>query len=206
MPMFKLVALWTLWCTFHSLLIKLPESSISPKLPRYLVTRYRIFYIFFSILSIIPVLLYQHSLPATILFSWPGTWRILQTGLFAYAILFFFLGLRAYDMLFFLGITQLQDGNNKQTNQKPLSLNTQGILSHVRHPWYSGAIALLWSNGPISNISLASTLTLSIYVIIGTCIEEARLKKEFGTSYVRYCSEVPMLFPWKIIRNKLRDI
>jgi protein-S-isoprenylcysteine O-methyltransferase Ste14 len=37
---------------------------------------------------------------------------------------------------------------------------------------------------------------LTIYIIIGTLLEEKKLALEFGDSYIKYQHEVPMLIPF----------
>ncbi len=39
-------------------------------------------------------------------------------------------------------------------------------------------------------------IVLTIYVIMGTIIEEKKLVLEFGDAYVKYQQEVPMLIPF----------
>jgi len=198
--MYPLVFLWILWCAIHSLLINQTISSHIKRLLGRFSGLYRIFYILFSILSLIPVVIYQHSLPETILFTWTGSGKILQISLIFYAIALFYLGLQAYDMSFFLGISQWQDTKNNKVT-KPAPFKTEGILCQVRHPWYSGAFAFLWGFDSITNISLVANLILSAYLIIAALLEEKRLKHEIGAPYVSYCKKVPMLIPWKLSKG-----
>lgn len=44
---------------------------------------------------------------------------------------------------------------------------------------------------------------LSIYVIMGTILEEQKLVEEFGDEYRAYQKKVSMLFPMKWILNKM---
>ena len=64
-------------------------------------------------------------------------------------------------------------------------------------------ILLVWSLGPITDVGLAVRLVITVYFLIGTLLEERKLKAEIGEPYRRYCREVPMLIPWKIpVREK----
>jgi protein-S-isoprenylcysteine O-methyltransferase Ste14 len=39
-------------------------------------------------------------------------------------------------------------------------------------------------------------IVLTIYIIMGTILEERKLVSEFGDAYVKYQQEVPMLIPF----------
>ncbi len=157
---------------------------------------YRAWYIFFSIISLIPILIYQYSLPQHLLFTWHGPWRIFQGALLGYAGILFYYGKEAYDMTYFLGIRGWNDFRSG-SQPKPIPFRVDGILRYVRHPWYSGGIAFLWGVGSITNTMLSAKLLLTGYLIIGTILEEKKLLKEIGEPYRDYCRKVPMLLPWK---------
>jgi len=119
-----------------------------------------------------------------------------QLALLLYALVMFAGGARAYDIRHFLGLRQWQDyraGRPPST----AAFRTSGILRLVRHPWYSGGLALLWAMGPVSDVSLVSHTILSLYLLIGTLLEERKLQRELGRPYEEYCRQVPMLVPWK---------
>lgn len=163
-----------------------------------LLAIYRLGYVIFSFVTLIPVLSYMQLQPQQALFTYHGLWHIPQLLLLGYAGFMFYSGTKVYDTGYFLGLSQWMDYRvGKQT--APLPFRDTGILSHVRHPWYSGGLALLWGIGPITDLTLASKIVLTLYLIIGTLLEEKKLKRELGSQYNRYCQEVPMLIPWKIM-------
>ena len=43
---------------------------------------------------------------------------------------------------------------------------------------------------------------LTVYVIIGTKLEEKKLVLEFGDAYIKYQREVPMLIPFTKAKSK----
>jgi protein-S-isoprenylcysteine O-methyltransferase Ste14 len=45
-------------------------------------------------------------------------------------------------------------------------------------------------------IDIIVNTLLTIYIIIGTILEERKLVLEFGEAYVKYQKEVPMLIPF----------
>ncbi len=194
--MILLALLWTSWCILHSLLITTAVNQwIIQKGGRYLGL-YRMGYILFSILTLIPILYYQYSLPQQLLFSWNGPLRPIQAALLLYAAILFWSGKKNYDMDFFLGLTQWRDYRAGKPGRR-VPFRCSGILRYVRHPWYSGGIALLWALGPITDAGMLGKSILTAYLIIGTLLEERKLRNELGTVYEHYCRQVPMLIPWK---------
>ena len=194
--MIPLALLWILWCALHSLLITTTVSSWFSKKGGLYLALYRLGYILFSILTLIPVLYYQYSLPQRVLFSWHGAMRPIQFFLLAYALILFWYGKKNYDMDFFLGLSQWRDYRERKPVRR-IPFRCSGILRYVRHPWYSGGIALLWALGSITDAGLLGKSILTIYLIIGTLLEERKLRQELGTEYEHYCRQVPMLFPWR---------
>jgi len=79
----------------------------------------------------------------------------------------------------------------------PLPFSCNGILQYVRHPWYSGGLAFLWGLGPLTDVTLMVRIILSLYLIIGTLLEERKLIRELDQPYRNYCHQVPMLIPWR---------
>ena len=71
-----------------------------------------------------------------------------------------------------------------------------GVLKIVRHPWYSGGIAIIWARD-ITAAVLVTNITLTLYFIAGAFLEERRLVKQHGVLYQRYQTKVDMFFPWR---------
>lgn len=200
--MTTLIVLWLLWCILHSLLITRTVSEWFKKKGGPYQGLYRIVYILLSTISLIPVLWYTYSLDQRLLFTWHGLWRLPQILLLLYSAVLFYGGMRIYNTDYFLGLQQWRDYRNRKPGA-PRPFCRDGVLRMVRHPWYSGGITLLWSIGPITDMTLISKLILSCYLIIGTLLEERKLKIEFSDEYGKYCREVPMLIPWKgFVRGK----
>ena len=193
----KLLALlWICWCILHSLLITGRVNEWIRKKGGFLEGAHRLFYILFSVISLLPVLWYQYSLPQQLIFSWSGPWRILQGVLLTYALVMFYGGKQVYDTDYVLGLSQWRSYRRKLPRQ-PLPFSCNGILQYVRHPWYSGGLAFLWGLGPLTDVTLMVRIILSLYLIIGTLLEERKLIRELGQPYRNYCHQVPMLIPWR---------
>ena len=194
--MVSLAVIWIIWCTQHSFLISRGAHNVAKRVLGLRFPLYRLYYVGFSCISLIPVLWYQFSLPSQIIVasSWP--WVSGQVILLVYAGFMFYTGAQVYDMGYFLGLSQW--GNfRKQKDNGSLPFHSDGILAYVRHPWYSGGIALLWGFGSCTDVYLLTRTILTAYIILGTVLEERRLKKELGDQYIAYCRKVHMLIPWK---------
>lgn len=199
--MIVLAGLWIAWCAVHSLLISDKAHQTAERFMGSKAGAYRIFYILFSLITLIPVLFYQFYLPQHIIVHSNIYIILLQILLLGYGLLMFYLGAKVYDMRFFLGISQLRKMlSNKQSRSLPF--RTDGILSYVRHPWYSGGIALVWGFGSITDIYLMTRLILTGYFVLGTIHEEKRLVAELGRQYLAYREKVPMFIPWKAWQRK----
>jgi protein-S-isoprenylcysteine O-methyltransferase Ste14 len=157
---------------------------------------YRLAYSVFSLFSLLPVIYFQLSLEEKVIFAWPWPWYIVKYGIYAVAFLLFYGGYRVYDLQYMLGIRQIHEARYGEKDES-MEFTTEGILGYVRHPWYSGAILLVWAFGVVTDVSLVSKLVLTAYIIIGTLLEEQKLIGEIGEPYLAYRKKVPMLFPWK---------
>ena len=191
-----LAFLWILWCSLHSLLISSFFITRMKDIWEKKFAYYRLAFNAFSLLTLIPVVLYKQLLPEEIFFSWPGPWNILKLGMYLVSFVLFYGGYRVFDMRHVLGTKQvheMQEGKEIEV----MAFNSAGILEYVRHPWYSGAILLVWAFGHISDVSLVTKIILTAYLIIGTFLEEIKLIQEIGEPYLEYRKRVSMLIPRK---------
>lgn len=184
-----LFAAWIAWCLGHSLTAsRRMQRRLRPWL-RLSPPGYRLAYVLFSILTLLPICLWHWRLlpraaPA------PLPWQLFQLVLCAYSAVMFYLGGRTYDLKAFFGFAAAaSDGAG------PAPFRRSGILAHVRHPWYSGGIALLLALGTNPTELWDWRLLLTAYLVCGCRIEEWRLGEEFGPVYRQYRHQVPMLIP-----------
>ena len=191
-----LAFLWTLWCSLHSLLISRRFTTGMKDMLGANYAYYRLCYNIFSLLTLLPIVLYQLRLEEKILFAWSWPWNMVKIAMYLVAFSLFYGGYRAYDMKYVLGTRQLQE-IREDKRQKAADFRTSGILDYVRHPWYSGAIILVWAFGPISDVSLVSKIILTAYIFIGTFLEEKKLVHEIGAPYLEYRKRVSLFIPWK---------
>ncbi|WP_448874073.1 methyltransferase family protein [Desulfobulbus propionicus] len=201
--MLKLVLLWGGWCALHSLLItSTVRRWIEGKGGRWLGL-YRLIYIGVAIGTLVPVLWYTAALPQQPLGATPLWLRGLQGLLLVYSLIMFVGGMRVYDLQTFLGLRQWRHYRQGATSPPPV-LNTSGILRSLRHPWYSGGIALLWGLPILTDITLVTRSILTVYLVLGAFLEERKMREALGEPYRAYCRETPMFVPWRFGRRNQR--
>lgn len=129
---------------------------------------------------------------STILYEIPGLARYafyLSQALLLVALAFC---LKNTGLASFLGLDALKMTSE---NRMPHTLATKGWYGIVRHPLYLLSILFMFLN-PVMTVRwmlLASLGTL--YFLIGALIEEKRLQKEFGDTYILYRKQVPFIVP-----------
>ncbi len=80
--------------------------------------------------------------------------------------------------------------------------DSSGVLSVVRHPWYLAVFILIWAQD-LDPVRITVNAVLSVYLLIGTLLEERKLVLEFGNKYKTYQRQVSMFIPLKWLRSKL---
>ena len=197
-----LAVLWIIWCAIHT-------GMISPTATEYLKRRlgshfrfYRLVFNLLAIVTIVPVILYNQSIQGSPVFRWEGFMIVFQVFLLAIVVLLFFAGARHYDMLQFLGLRQIRTGTSHSTLTETGKLDTTGILSITRHPWYLGTIMLIWAR-ELDVSGLITNIILTIYLVVGTVLEERKLLMEYGEDYRQYQKKVSMLIPFKYLKSKI---
>lgn len=97
------------------------------------------------------------------------------------------------------GRKQIFNHINAIASQK-LDFVIKGPYKFTRHPFYFFILLMIWSNPEITLDRLFFNIALTMWVVIGTILEENNLVVDIGDEYVKYQSEVPMLVPYKIIK------
>jgi len=189
------------WCVLHSTMI---SASVLEYFKKYLGAGFRYYRIFFNIIAIatlIPVALFAYSIPTIAIFHWNGYMRIIQVLLLGISVLFFFLGGQHYDIGQVSGINQIKEGTSNKAITDTGELDTSGVLSITRHPWYLATILLIWTR-QLDVTAIVVNVIFTSYLIVGTHLEEKKLIREFGEKYVAYQSAVSMLIPFKWLKSK----
>lgn len=190
------------WCSMHSAMISVSVTEYLHKRLGRTFRFYRLFFNMISILTLIPVVLWVSSARTEPIFRWDGYIQIIQVLLLGTAALLFFLGALRYDFGQLLGFKQIREETNKCITGA-CELDTSGVLSVVRHPWYLATILLIWAR-PLDISIIVVNVMLTCYLVIGTYLEEKKLILEFGENYRSYQRRVSMLVPIKWIRSKIQ--
>ena len=104
-----------------------------------------------------------------------------------------------------LGFAQLRSGGSVGLASRG-KLESSGVLGVMRHPWYAGTLLLVWAARDLDLSALASNIVLTLYVVVGTLLEERKLVAEFGEEYCSYQRRVSMLVPLKWAGTRLRGL
>jgi len=192
-----LCALWLLYFCIHSLLA---NNHVKSRLLTWSLLSehfYRLFYNSIALVTLVPILIVIMRYQGPSVFQWQGLWYFLALVLNLTALTCFFWSLKYYDMKVFWGW---------KTSVACSSFVLSPLHRFVRHPWYSCALIILWCRD-LNAAQLLSSLLVSVYLVVGSRLEEARLVDEFGRSYEKYMERVPSLIPlpWKFLKKSQRD-
>ena len=94
------------------------------------------------------------------------------------------------------------DNKNAQSPPAKASLIMKGPYRYVRHPFYCCCLVLFWSCPNLSLDRILYNVLWSLWVVIGTLLEERDLVMDFGEAYRDYQRKVPMLIPWLVVRSE----
>jgi methanethiol S-methyltransferase len=152
----------------------------------------RITYILWTSL-VLSIIITQWQAFGHYFFDFRDSWM----GYVMYAISFGGLGISTISALSinsknFIGLEQLENeyGTVKKKLVKPL------FYKYVRHPIYLGLLIAFWTVPVMSESGLLFNFYMTLYIIVGTHLEERNLVKAFGNDYVYYQQEVPMFIPF----------
>jgi protein-S-isoprenylcysteine O-methyltransferase Ste14 len=151
---------------------------------------YRITYNTVAGITLIPLLavLAGNIGPVLARIPWPW-WPVMGFGQVAALALLFFSFLQS-DPAGFLGLRQLGSA------QTASPLFTAGTYSIVRHPMYTAGLLILWLFPILTAGTLAFDLGITLYILVGSELEERKLIEEYGDEYRRYKAKVPRLIPF----------
>jgi len=188
--------LWSGYCALHSYLISVGFTNALAKLLKKYYAFYRLFYNLISLVLIIPLLKYTNQIDSAIIISYGLPLTIVRYFLIAASILIFLWAFFIdYDSLFFFGIRQIINQNRTKSTESSEGLKKKGLLGIVRHPMYFALIIYLWCQ-TFTLAGIVVNIVLTIYIFVGTWLEEKKLVMELGETYRKYQEEVPMIIPF----------
>lgn len=200
-PGFGLLALlWLGYFCIHSLTASHGVKQwVAARYPR-IDYRYRLVYVVTACVTLVPPLGLMWLLADTPLWAWCGAGFWIANGAALLALGGFWHSTRVYDMDVFLGF-------RPGVPQQP-SLRLSTAHRFVRHPWYFYGLIIIWTRD-MDAARLTSAVCITLYILVGSWLEERKLVTEYGKAYQYYRQRVPALIPrpWRYLTKcEARDI
>lgn len=161
-----------------------------------LVSWYRLLFNLLATLLALPLAWIAWRYPGEPLWQWQGGMFYLMNGIALLALLALAYSPRLYDMQEFLGFRQLRTKTSAINDLENFHISP--FHRYVRHPWYFLILVILWTRDMSSNQLLIYTL-VTLYLFIGSRLEERKLLVYHGEVYTAYRKRVAGLIPlpWK---------
>ena len=144
------------------------------------------------------VLLWQPS--RTVLHQAEGPLRWLARTFSVLAVVGFAWGVLALGNFDAFGIGPIRAHLRNRRPRAPAVI-IRGPYLRVRHPLYFFMLVLIWSFPDVRLDRLLFNVLWTLWIVLGTYLEEKDLVAEFGERYREYQKTVPMLFPWRFPRD-----
>ena len=158
------------------------------------------FYGITSAIALLAVLVFCQQSPVLIT-QVDGIIFWLIRALFFLCLAGFFWGSKSLGSFDALGVKPLIRYMSNRPAE-PQKIIAKGPYRWSRHPLYLFLIILIWACPVLTLDRLIFNIMWTIWIVIGTFLEDRDLHREFGSQYLEYSSQVPMLIPYKIPGNK----
>ena len=193
-----LVGLWLAYFVLHSLLASVTVKEWVASRYTGLMPYYRLSFNCLAVILLLLPVWYMFTHQTEYLWQWQGLMWWLMNGLAMVALLLFIWSLSFYDTSEFLGTRQIKMRITAVHDQETMHISP--LHRFVRHPWYTLGLVLLWTRN-MDLMLLVSAITISLYLIIGSMLEEKKLVAYHGKVYERYRRKVPGLIPlpWRFL-------
>ena len=200
LPTILLSCTWIGYYALHSWFASLHFKRLFSHTFPSIFPHYRLLYNLISgVLLFIPLgLVFTYSWPN--LWQWQGNLSLLMQAIGLASIGGLLFSLRYYDGAAFLGLRPNTDGHIGSADE-PLTLSP--LHRFVRHPWYFLGLLLIWSRDMHLGW-LITCLWATLYMFIGSRLEETKLISEYGDIYTQYRNKVPGLIPrpWRYLSQQ----
>lgn len=180
------------WALVHSILASITVKVWVTKLLGEGIQRwYRLFYVFFAVITLMPLLAIYYLESDVVVYEGPPPWRWLMMAGQVGAVLALIHTTWQSGLFQFIGLAQAVSNPRHFTGR----LVTSGIFHYVRHPLYLSSILFLWLSPTMTQNQLVLYGLMTLYFIVGSIHEEQVLTHEFGESYLMYKQLVPRFIP-----------
>jgi len=191
-----LALFWLVYFAMHSALAALGVKRwVASHYPAQMPI-YRLGFNGLALIMLLPILWQMLRHPGPTLWTWQGPGAWVSNVLAMAAVLAFIRSLKHYDTQEFIGWRQWTSRTRRVEDQEVFHLSP--FHRHVRHPWYFFGLILIWTRD-MNLAMLISGVMMTIYFIVGSRLEEAKLLIYHGEVYREYMKRVPGLIPlpWK---------
>ena len=175
------------------------RKSFRQRLARSLPAEYEgaVYAIASGIALLVLMVLWQKSAPTLMAPRGVFRWLFYITYLLSFAG--FIWGARALGAFDPYGLRPIL-GRLRGKKPRRMSFVVKGPYRWVRHPLYLFMILLIWSCPDVTADRLVFNCLWTVWIVIGSILEERDLVLEFGDVYREYQERVPMLTPCGFIR------
>ena len=132
------------------------------------------------------------------LFEAEGLTRAILRIMFILPVAGFFWAVKALGLFDPFGIKGILD-YQRNKKSRPVAFTVRGPYQWVRHPLYLFMLVMIWSCPNLTTDRLLFNILWSVWIFIGTILEERDLTAQFGDAYRKYQKKVPMLLPFNFI-------
>ena len=176
----------------HSIMVR---PSFKQRLSKLFPGAYHgaIYSIFSGIILFIVVIFWQAAAP---LREAEGLTHLFMRMFFILSIFGFFWTVKSLGFFDPFGIKEIRE-HMRKAKALPVKFTVKGPYRWVRHPVYFFVLIMIWSCPDLSADRLLFNMMWSVWIVIGTSLEERDLAWEFGRVYRDYQKNVPMLIPFK---------
>lgn len=164
---------------------------------------YRLFFNAVAAISFLPVLLVVGTNPGATIWQVDGPLSYVLMGIQAAGLIGLAVSLLQIDTMRFLGLSQYvawQNGKPLPLPEEPLQLG--GVYALVRHPLYLFSLMLLWPSPIMTTSTLGLVVGVTLYFAFGSLLEEQKLQRAFGQTYLDYQARVAWMIPFVKIGPK----
>jgi protein-S-isoprenylcysteine O-methyltransferase Ste14 len=193
-----IIAIFLAYFILHSLTASMwMKQRIAACCPA-IVPYYRLLFNGVATLLALPLVYLAWRYPGEPLWQWQGAAFYLVNALALLAFITLLYSMRLYDMGEFLGLRQARGEVHEIKDMEHFQISA--FHRFVRHPWYFLILVILWTRD-ISTTQLLIYSLVTLYLVIGSRLEERKLIAYHGKVYEAYRKRVAGLFPlpWKIL-------
>jgi methanethiol S-methyltransferase len=173
------------------------RRSFRQRLAHFLPVEYEsaIYAIASGIVLLAVIVLWQKSAP--VFWVSHGVFRWLFYILYFLSFAGFIWGIRALKVFDPYGLRPILD-RLRGRKPRPMLFVVRGPYQWVRHPLYLFMILMIWSCPNLTSDRLLFNGLWTVWIVIGSILEERDLVLEFGDVYREYQRRVPMLIPRRL--------